>query len=59
MKDIVIKKIDESFVELETSDDINHNIYVKYSEYMPRISIFTGVSCEKMGWQVSRIQHQG
>ena len=50
MKDIVIKKIDESFVELETSDDINHNIYVKYSEYMPRIPIFAGVSCEKMGW---------
>ena len=57
MKDIVIKKIDESFVELETSDDINHNIYVKYSEYMPRIPIFTCVSCEKMGWKVSRIQY--
>ena len=37
MIDVIIKKIDESFVELETSDDINHNIYNKYSEFVPRL----------------------
>lgn len=36
MKDVIIKKIDESFVELETSDDINHNLYIKYSEFVSR-----------------------
>ena len=36
MNDVIIKKIDESFVELETSDDINHNLYIKYSEFVSR-----------------------
>ena len=35
MVDIVIKKINESFVEINTSDDINHNIYLRYSESVP------------------------
>lgn len=35
MVDAIIRKIDESVVEIETSDDIHHNIYMRYSEYMP------------------------
>ena len=39
MVDLVIRKINESCVEIDTSDDIHHNIYMRYSEYMPRISV--------------------
>jgi hypothetical protein len=37
MVDAIIRKIDESVVEIETSDDINHNIYIKYSEFVSRL----------------------
>lgn len=37
MVDAIIRKINESFVEIDTSDDINHNIYVKYSEFVSRL----------------------
>lgn len=33
--DVIIRKLNESIVEIETSDDINHNIYNRYSEYTP------------------------
>lgn len=33
--DVIIRKINESVVEIETTDDINHNIYNRYSEYTP------------------------
>jgi len=39
MVDLVIRKINESCVEIDTSDDIHHNIYMRYSEYVPRLSI--------------------
>lgn len=34
MADISIKKLNESFVEISTSEDISYNIYSKYSEYV-------------------------
>ena len=34
MVDLEIHKINESVVELKTSDDINHNIYSRYSEFV-------------------------
>lgn len=43
MVDAIIRKIDESVVEIETSDDIHHNIYMRYAEYTPRLYVFATV----------------
>lgn len=43
MVDVIIRKIDESTVELETTDDINHNVYMRYAEYTPRLYVFAAV----------------
>mgnify|MGYP003547392062 FL=1 len=49
MIDLIIRKINESVVELDCDDDIHHNIYLKYSEYMARLSIFTSLSYSSLG----------
>lgn len=35
MSDVIITKIDESFVEVDTTEDILHEIYNRYSEMIP------------------------
>ena len=39
MVDLVIRKINESVVELDCDDDIHHNVYMRYAEYMARIPV--------------------
>lgn len=34
MAELSIKKLNESFVEIDASEDINFNIYSRYSEYV-------------------------
>lgn len=34
MAELSIKKLSESFVEIDASEDINFNIYSRYSEYV-------------------------
>ena len=34
MADISIKKLNESFIEISAPEDINYNIYSRYSEYV-------------------------
>lgn len=34
MSDISIKKLNESFIEISSPEDISYNIYSRYSEYV-------------------------